>query len=82
MATDRDRPDSWKSNSNARRDFRHTKGDPEVIDRGKRKSGKWCGRKVGREHLPLVRDDSESWWVKYICPRCHKVVKMNFVWPR
>lgn len=45
----------WKEGANKRRDFRHSKSDPEVPKyKNKKDTKRWCKGKVGVEH-DLVR---------------------------
>lgn len=53
MATLSEDGDSWRANGVKRRDFRHTKGDPEVATRavrGRKNTKLWCKGKEGVEH--------------------------------
>lgn len=68
--------DDWNERSNKRRDERHTKVEKEVSSKNKKKdTKKWCGGKVGREHILNVRECDKFYGVKkysLYCVTCGK----------
>lgn len=82
MTTLAEDKDSWRASGILRRDFRHTHGEPEVPRHRRhrsRNSRKWCRRKVGRAHGPLVhvtRNGGRS--AVDVCSTCGKQV--NWYW--
>lgn len=77
MATQKERPDSWKARGLIKRDFQHDHSGPEEMPhRKKGGNGKWCGKKVGRvcEFTEKVMKWSSQRYRAYVmeCPVCHK----------
>ena len=79
-----------KKQATERRDFRQTKGNPEVAPKkGKKKNtNRWCKGKVGKEHDYSVNDDLKVGTITFKrkkCSQCSKVkwAKMDsFPWSK
>lgn len=77
MATQKERPHSWKARGLVKRDFQHDHSGPEEMPhRKKGGNNKWCGKKEGRvcEYTEKVMKFSSAKYRSWVmaCPICHK----------